>query len=390
MSATQTWRSASLVVLLVALPVPALAEPEDATPVQRAGEARDDEATPPSEAPALTPPVPPPGIKRKPTGTFQIGAGYSTDEKFLAAAEIAQSNLFGTGHRLAMTARVSARRQLFRIGYDIPHLLGSDLALRTELVNRRDHLPGFLREGVGGGVTLEKPLGENLTGFLGYRVEQVTTTIDDPIAARSEQPSPIAARDGRIAALRAGLAYSTLDQPLLPTKGMSLGASIEVADPRWGSEMQLTRFDGWGSVHQPLGPLTLHLGGSVSTVTSRDPGGVPLSERLHLEASNVIRGFSPGSLGPRDGATGLSLGGNFAYTGRAELEAPIVRSIGLAAVGFVDHGGIYDRSGAGSNGTAVGFGLIWRSPIGPLRFDWAFPIAGDRSPHFVFGIGSNF
>ena len=397
MSATQTWRSASLVVLLVALPVPALAEPEGATPVQRAGEARDDEAEPPSEAPALVPPeaspAPPPDpvpAKRKPTGRFQIGVGYSTDDKFMASAEIAQDNLFGTGQRLSLGAKISARQQLFRLGYDLPHLLGSDLELRTELVNRRDQLPGFVRSGVGGGVTLLRPLGDHLTGFIGYRVEQITTTIDDPIAARGDLPPPVTSRDGRIASLRGGLAYSTLDQPFLPTKGMSLGATVEIADPRWGSEIQLTRFDGWGSLHAPLGPLTLHLGGSVSTVSSRDAAGVPLSERLHLDGSSVVRGFAPGALGPRDARTGLSLGGNFEYTGRAELEAPLFRSAGISAVGFVDHGGIYDLGGAGSNGTSIGFGLIWRSPIGPLRFDWAFPVGGDGSPHFVFGLGTNF
>ncbi len=382
MSATQTWRSASLVVLLVMSPVAASADPDDATPVQRPGEATDDEAPAPTEAPA---PRPPP--KRRPTGRFEIGAGYSTDDKFIARAEIAQDNLFGTGQRLSLSAKISAREQLFRVGYDLPHLLGSDLTLRTELTNRREQLPGFVRSGAGGGVTLVQPLGEHVTGFFGYRVEQVTTTIDDPIAARSDLPSPITSRDGRIAALRGGLAYSTLDQPYLPTRGTSLGASIEVADPRWGSEMQLTRFDGWASLHQALGPFIAHLGGSVSTVTSRDAGGVPLSERLHLDGSSVVRGFAPGSLGPRDGATGLSLGGNFEYTARGELEAPLIRSAGISAVGFLDHGGIYDRSGAGSSGTSVGVGLIWRSPIGPLRFDWAFPIGGDSSPHFVFGLG---
>jgi len=388
MIAMQTRRSASLVVLLVVSPVAAFAEPGDATPVQRDGEASDDEAEPPGEAKPLDPE--PPAPKRKPTGRFSIGAGYSTDDKFIATAGVAQDNLFGTGHRLHMDAKISARRQVFVAGYDIPKLLGTDLELRTEVGSRWDKLPGFTRAGAGGGVSLVQPLGEHLTGFVGYRIEQVTTTIDDPIAARSELPSPINARDGRIAALRGGLAYSTLDQPFLPTKGMSLGASVEVADPRWGSEMQLTRFDGWGSVHAPIGPLTLHLGGSVSTIASRDAGGVPLSERLHLDSSSIVRGFSPGELGPRDAETGLSLGGNFEYTGRAELEAPLVRSLGISAVGFLDHGGIYDRSGNGSNGTSVGFGLIWRSPIGPLRFDWALPIGGDHRPHFVFGLGTSF
>lgn len=389
MSARQTWRSASFAVLIVVLPVTALADPGDAAADQPASGASSDEATPPGVAPALDPPPPPPP-RRPPTGTFEIGAGYSSDEKFVASASVAQRNLFGTGHRLSLDARISARRQLLRAGYEIPRLLGSDLALRTELVRRQEHLPGFVRSGVGGGVTLVKPLGDHLSAFAGYRVEQVSTTFDDPVAARAVAPSPIRARDGRIAALRGGLAYSTLDQPGLPTKGMALGASIEVADPRWGSEMQLTRLDGWGSLHAPLGPLTLHLAGSVSTISSRDAAGVPLSERLHLDSSSLVRGFSPGALGPHDAATGLSLGGNLLYTGRAELEAPLVSAAGLSVVGFIDHGGIYDRSGAGSNGTSLGFGLLWRSPIGPLRFDWAVPLLGARTPHFVFGFGSSF
>lgn len=380
MIATQTRRSASLVVLIAVSPVAAHAEPGRAEGDPHGGGASDDVAPPPGEAKPLAP-----RPERAPTGRFVLGAGYRSDEGFIATAGVAQDNLFGTGHRLALDARLSARRQLFRIGYDIPHLLGTDLELRTELVNRRDQLPGFARSGVGGGVTLVAPLGPHVAAFAGYRVEEVTTTLDASPVARGGTAPPIRARDGRIAAVRGGLSYSTLDDALAPTQGMTLGVSLEVADPRWGSEIQLTRLDGWGSVHAPLGPLTLHLGGRVASVASRDAGGVPLAERLHLETAGLVRGFAPGALGPHDGA--LSLGGNFAYTTRAELELPLVRAAGISLVGFGDHGGIYDRSGAGSSGTSLGFGILWRSPIGPLRFDWAFPLGGDGTPQFVFGLG---
>ncbi|MBL0220772.1 MAG: BamA/TamA family outer membrane protein [Myxococcales bacterium] len=401
MSATQTIGSASLVVLLLGSSVPARAEPDDPEPVQRAGEVREQDAAraegatqaPGEVAPQPDPPPPPPApspAKRPPTGRFEIGAGYSTDDQFIAQAQVAQDSLFGSGHRLALTARVSAREQLFRLGYDARNLDGNGLTLRTELYSKRDQLPGFARTAVGGGATLVQPVGANTQAFFGYRVEEVATTLDAATVARGDVSTPISPRDGRIAALRAGVVYSTLDQPFLPTSGTLIGASFEMADPRWGSEIRMTRFDGWGSVHRPFGPFTVHLGGSVSTVDSRDPGGVPLSERLHLDGSSVVRGFAPGSIGPHDPRTGLSLGGNLEYTARGELELPLIRRLGISAVGFVDHAGIYDAGGAGSSGTSVGVGLIWRSPIGPLRFDWAIPLGGDGKPHFGFGFGTSF
>jgi outer membrane protein insertion porin family len=359
--------------------VPAFAEPDDAEPVQRAGEVRDDEpggerdGAQQPRTPSATAPRP-----RKPTGRFQIGAGFSSDESFIAQATIAQDDLFRTGQRLALTAQISAKRQLFLLGYDVP--LGGGLELRTQLYAKDQLLPGFRRKAAGGTASLVAPLGEHLHGFVGFRLEQVETEDTDDVIARAlDDPhaSPIT-----IASLRAGLAYSTLDDPLLPAKGRAFGASIELADPRWGSDVTLAKAQVWSSFHQPLGPAILHLSATGTAISGKDPGGVPRSERLYLDSSSLIRGYAPGSLGPSDGGTIM-------YTARAELEVPLVRSAGLSAVTFLDGGGIFDRSGAGSAGTSYGFGLLWRSPIGPLRFDWGIPIGGGPA-RFIFGIGSGF
>ena len=382
MSAKQTSMSASLVALLLgSSSVTAFAEPEDGEPVQPAGEVRDegDTAAPGQTEPASTPsaPVPP---KRKPTGTFQIGAGFSSDENFIASATVAQSNLFDTGQRLSMTALISQRRQVFQLDHAVP--LGDGLELRTQLYARDDAFPGFRRKAAGGSALLDQKIGEHLHAFTGYRLERVTAEVDDPVSARSDVPGLAGYRDVTIASLRGGLVYSTLDQPFLPTKGMMIGTSIEVADRRLGSDVQMTRIDGWGSIHQSVGPFIAHLGGSMSAVSSKDPGGVPMSERLYLNRSNVVRGYGPGEIGPRHG-------GNVEYTARGELELPLFPKLGISAVGFLDHGGIFDHAGNGSAGTSAGFGLVWRSPIGPLRFDWAFPLDGGK-PQFVFGMGASF
>ncbi len=343
--------------------------------------------------PVPTPPPPPP----RPTGQFKVGAWFSTDDHVGFLASISQSNLFGTGDLLALDTRLSEREQLFDLRFADPHFLDSNVTLGASIYSDDRQLPGFVRDAVGSQVTASTSLGDHVHAFVGYRFEHVTPTADNPLAiARGEDPAYPLLRALDIASLRAGLSYSTLDMPRMPLHGTSIGATIEVADPRLGSDVQLTKLTAWANTHQPLGPFTLHVGARFSSVTSSDPEGVPLSERLFLDGSSDIRGFAPGALGPVDPLTGVPVGGNYELTGSAELEAPIARSIGLSALGFYDAGGIFGPSGVRgvgpigqSIGQSVGFGLRWRSPLGPIEIAYAFPLGGG-APRLVFGIGARF
>jgi len=340
------------------------------------------------------PPDPPPPPKRH-TGTFTIGAGFSTDEGPIAVASIAQDDLFHTGNHLSMHAQLSARRQLFLTRFIDPDVLGSRLSFEADLYNDRHKLPGFTREAAGGTLTLSHPIGEHTRAFVGYRLEDVKATDNAQAMARTIEPLP-PLTGGLVSAVRAGVVYTTLDRADAPLRGTQIGGSIEVADPAFGSDLQFTKTDGWIQHHAPIGPLTLHMTGSFSTVagpgglfsTIGGPGGAPRSERLFLASSNEIRGYRPDAFGPVD-ALGTPVGGVAKVLGSVELEVPLVRRIGLSAIGFADTGGLFDRSGQGQVGTSVGVGLLWRSPIGALRFNWAIPLDGSR-PGFGFGIGSSF
>ena len=361
MIAKQTLLSASLVALLAASPDFAHAEPD--APLPRPSEVR---------------PEPPP----RPTGSFEIGAGFSNEEGFIASAGIAQDNLFGTGDRLALGARISARRQRFDLAFEHRHLLGSTLSLTAGLTNDTRHMYGFTREAVGGSLTLAQQLAPHLRGFVGYRLENIVVTPDVPSAIARELSGTDPSRGRRLAALRMGLEYNTLDSPVLPRRGTSIGSSVEIADRALGSQIQMMRTDAWISHHRALGPLTLHVGGSVSAVSTT----TPLSERLQLEGSSDLRGYALGALGPRD-RNGMSLGGAFKYTARAALEVPLVPRLGISAEGFIDAAGLA-TDGRGWSGASTGVGLIWRSPIGPLRLDVAVPLDGGR-PSLVFGLGGS-
>ena len=367
MFAKQTIVSASLAALLGgAATARADADPEE--PASGEVQPPGDVAPEPVEAE----PAPPP---KKPPGLFQIGAGFSSVESFIATATIAQDNLFGTGKGLALSARISKLRQLFALRYSDPAILGSDYGFAIDLVHDERVLPGFTRKSSGGALTLSREIAPHLRVFGTYKLEAVEAI--DPLAV-ARTTAPLAGTT-LLSSLRGGLEYNTLDDPYMPMRGTRIGGSIEIADRRLGSDVNLMRTEAWASTHAPLGPLTLHLGGRVSTIS----GDVPRTERLFLDPRE-IRGFMPDELGPVDG-WGMPAGGTMKLSGRAELEAPLIRRLGISAVGFLDAGGVLDR-GAGTTGMSYGVGLVWRSPIGPLGFDWAWRPDGG-GPVFGFGFG---
>lgn len=359
-------------------------------------------------SPALADPDPPDGTDvqadsgdgaapaRAPTGTFAVGAGFSSDDGFIASAAVRQPNLFGRGQDLSLSARLSQRRQLFLLHFGEPHLLDSDVALGIDVYSRADQWPGFTRNAAGGSLTLSRPLGAHTHGFVGYRLEEIWVDPSDgvAVAARAVEPGTwdpaLMMRGGLLSAVRAGIVHDTRDEPLLPRRGTVAGAWIERAASQLGSEIDLVRGGGYAGHHRPLGPLTLHVGGAVEAVTSGDPRGVPLSERLQLDGSRELRGYAPGALGPSLG--GVALGGNLKATARGELEFPIASRIGLSGSIFYDAGGVMDLEGRSGTtvGHSVGVGLTWRSPIGPLQIGVAYPLGGDGDPEFFVGIGMTF
>jgi outer membrane protein insertion porin family len=335
---------------------------------------------------------------RAATGSFEVGAGFSSDDGFIAAAALRQPNLFGRGQELSLTARLSERRQLFLLHFGEPHLADSDVALGVDLYQTADEWPGFARRATGGRLTLTRPLAAHLHGFVGYRLEDVAMELDPaaPGTAATRLVAPgdfdpgLMMRGGLLSALRAGVVYDTRDQALLPRRGTLAGAWLERADRALGSELDVTRGAAFAAQHVPIGPLTLHLGGALEAVTSGDPRGVPLSERLQLDGASELRGYPPGGLGPALG--GLALGGNLKASGRAELEFPILSRIGLSGSLFFDAAGVMDLEGRSGNGfgRSVGAALTWRSPIGPLQVGVAQPLDGEGGPTLFFGLGMTF
>ena len=93
-------------------------------------------------------------VAEKPTGTFQVGAGFSSIESFIATAQVQQANLFGNGQALALQAlQLSALRQIVTLRFFEPYFLDSDWNSSIELYDTLYVFPDFARRSVGGSLT---------------------------------------------------------------------------------------------------------------------------------------------------------------------------------------------------------------------------------------------
>ncbi len=373
-------------------------------------------------------------VSERPTGTFQIGAGFSSVENFIAQAQISQNNLFGRGQTLSLQAQLSGLRQLFALRFVEPYFLDSDWTFAFDIYNQTRVQTNFARNSVGGDLTWGYPLSYEARLFVTYKLEQVNVTtssrgfvlsggVSQPI---SEQAVANLFKGGLTSSVRASWSYDSRDNRLFPTHGWFHNAFFEIADPYTGSQATFTRFGGFSRYYRPIyGPFILKLNAEIGVVTSRDPEGVPITERYFVGGINDIRGFRPRTLGPRinfqppgepSGLSKLPLGGNMQLIWNSEIEFPLFARVGISGVVFFDAGNAYnleDKWCATSTGgsakvnpcfslpdsivsgirSSVGFGFRWFSPLGPLRFEWGIPLdrqEDEESLVFEFTIGNFF
>jgi len=375
-------------------------------------------------------------VTERPTGTFQIGAGFSSVENFIAQAQVSQNNLFGRGQTLALQAQISSLRQLFLLRFVEPYLLDSRWTFAFDLYNQSRGFGTFARNASGGTLTWGFPLSYEARVFLTYKLEDVSISKGTGgLATFGATSAPIAAtsvanlfRGGVTSSLRASLSWDSRNNRLFPTDGWYHSLFAEYASQYTGSQNKFVRWGGFARKYKPLwGPFVLHLNAEVGVTTSTDPLGVPISERYLVGGIYNIRGYAPLSLGPKlrtespgdPGASlgNLPLGGNLQVIFNSEVEFPLFKKVGISGVLFFDMGNAYNLENRYCSGLqrknsgipiqfdpcfraesltaglrkSVGFGFRWVSPIGPLRFEWGIPLdaqVGEDPLVFEFTIGN--
>lgn len=378
-------------------------------------------------------------VTEKPTGTFQIGAGFSSIESFIATAQVQQANLFGRGQSIALMAQLSGLRQLVDIRYIEPYFLDSPFSMQVNLFDQLRVFNEFALDSTGGSLTFGYPLIDDpeLRASLTYTIksDRVDTQTRSTFFGTASQVSvferlPIANlfSDGITSSLRPALTYDTRDNRLFPTAGVYLQGSTELALTQFGSENEFVRNRLIARYYYPITEtIVFKINAEAGVVTSPNDDGVPLFARFFLGGIFDLRGYRLRTVGPRLPLTssldpnappipnGANIGGNLSYFQNLEIEFPIIQQVGLRGVVFTDLGNAWNleevycsASPAAPYGvtdpcfdgedlfkvrTSWGFGLRWFSPLGPLRFEWGFPfkrLPYEESSVFEFTIGNFF
>ncbi len=377
-------------------------------------------------------------VAERATGTFQIGAGFSSVENFIATAQIQQLNLFGRGQSLTLQAQISGLRQIFSLRFVEPYFFDSDWTFALDLYNSLRAFADFTRTSTGGTITFGYPIiGNDLRLFVNYTGEQVgvNTSTGTGIFGSSQLQSSFSGlplqnlfQSGFTSALGVSLAYDNRDNRLFPTDGVFARLGVDVADPVFGSENVYTRVTGWFRFYRRIVEnVIFKMNVQGGLVVSRRDQGVPIFERFFLGGIFDVRGYrlrtiSPRllinrSLDPNSSTVAGAIGGNAQFFYNLEIEFPILNAVGLRGVVFQDAGNVFNTEPLYCQATAgaqlpeaqnpcttfqsnplalrysAGFGLRWQSPLGLLRFEWGFPLnrlPNEESSVFEFTIGNFF
>lgn len=384
-------------------------------------------------------------ITEQPTGELSFGAGYSTSEGVIGDVSITERNLMGNGQFLRLKLGGSFTRAQVDLSFTEPRFLDQNLSAGFDLFYKQVDLTdysGFKQRSVGGSLRLGFPLSENLWAQTSYTLaENDIYGVTDIASIGVLQASQLNGGRSLTSSFGTALTYDVRNHPKNPTRGYYLQVAADFAGA--GGDVQYVRVSGEGRGYYPL-TEKLTLVGRVTAGHIEGWGGddVRLTD-LFFRGGETIRGFKTSGYGPRDISTGDALGGKTYWAANAEVRFPIPvlpDELGVSGAVFFDAGSLYDATSAikslasdcgklpgsgvyggdnGANGTnktsplgtsgnrrapvclsdssdirtSYGGSIIWNSPVGPLRLDFANALnksVGDQTQFFRFGASTKF
>jgi len=354
------------------------------------------------------------------TGEFSIGGGYSTADGIIGEVSVGERNFLGRGHYVKVAGQYGQRARGAEFSFTEPYFLDTRVAAGFDIYAKQQFRSDYNpvdTETIGGTLRAGLPLTEDLTLGLRYTIFQRDMSVTNDASFNQALLSPAYQDQLNQSALTSQLGYTltynTLDMDKAPTRGVYATLSQDFAG--LGGDVKLVKTTAEARHFYPITNDLISMfkvGGG--HVMSWGGGNLRLLDHF-FQGPDVVRGFAPSGLGPRDiGSPNKdALGGTMYWTTSAEVIFPIGgKDLGLRAALFADAGSVwgYDGKTAGFNNLApgsttfqlwdssgirasVGASLIWSSPFGPLRFDFSYPVLKephDKTQWFRFGAGGRF
>jgi len=348
-------------------------------------------------------------VKEKMQGQFIVGVGFSSLENFVGTAQVGHNNLFGYGTRISLQAEVGKYRKNINLNLRQPYILDTKYIGSLSLINSERDFFTFDRvdRSVSGG--LGRPLYWDIEAHVGYTYQHVE------IKNVANQVALFLTLQEGLRITTSGyftLSRNTLNDFFDPSKGTKVSGTVEYATENLGGDLNFIKYTGLARHYFPIyWGISLMVNGEAGYADNLDPGQLHISERYFLGGLNSVRGFFSRSLGPQeesiiprdpdDPASRLTevdsvIGGNKFAQGNVELLIPIVKSLKIKGVIFYDIGNAFNENENiefDQLRQSWGFGLRWLSPMGPLRFEWGYPLyqrEDEQKQVFEFGIGTFF
>jgi outer membrane protein insertion porin family len=402
-------------------------------------------------------------VEEQPTGEFSVSGGYSTADGLIGEVSVADRNLMGRGDYAKASLTYGQRVRGIDLSFVEPYLLGYRMAGGIDLFARQNLASNYVSydsQTVGVNLRLGFALTEEIAFQPRYSFYQQKITLPDqynncistitpmfsptPAGFTPHIPGAVVPGDECFADGEASLAvrkelaagpvntslvgytvsYNTLDNNKLPTSGLYTELKQDFAGV--GGDVNFIRTSAEArNYYEVFSDVVSVFKVQVGNITPW--GGNDLRMLDHFQMGpNLVRGFSPAGIGPRDltaGTTNDALGGSMFWGVSLEAQTPLYflpKDVGIKIAAFADAGSLWDYQGptswsvtgetlkvgldsASMVRSSVGVGLLWDSPLGPLRFDLAYPITKycatasdnvtqvcDRTQIFRFSGGTRF
>ncbi len=331
-------------------------------------------------------------VKEKATGSFSIGGGFSTLDRFVAVADVTEGNLTGRGYMVRVRGQLGQRRTLGLITFRNPYLEDSLTSLQGDLFRTVTNYVTYNEDKSGASATFGRWFSEYTSGSFSLVFEQLEFSDPQPDA-----PQFVLDQIGTqsTSGFRSGLSRDTRDFYLDPRKGTRSAVNLDFGTPALGGTNNFYKFQLDGIKYTPLFWDTRHSIRARFGVTDGLGGKpIPLTEMFFVGGINTMRGFVFGRAGPVTAAGSLE-GAARQIIFNNDLIFPISSEAKLNGVLFFDYGkGFADGENLSFKlRSAAGLEARWISPFGPLRAAYGInldPNPGERKGVFEFSVGSLF
>jgi len=310
-----------------------------------------------------------------------------------ASVGVSRSNFLGLGHTLGLQTRLSNVQRRALVTYLAPHFKNDEnLNLTfTALYDDSRNVRTFSARRLEAAAQLAQRLSRASTiqyrlAFRRVSIDQNTLKIEPRLIDRLSQPV-------RVGQISSAFIQDRRDDPLDPHRGAYSSVDAGLATRALASRSNFLRMLGRNSTYHPVRrDLVIARSTTFGFLKELDDREIPLPERFFGGGATLHRGFPENQAGPRDLVTGFPLGGSAILVNQTEARFPLIGET-IGGVLFHDAGNVYrdltklslrvsqrDAQDFNYMVHALGFGVRYRTPIGPIRLDLAYSI---NSPSFV-------